>query len=64
MFFAAGRLPLGVGAAYYIFTVYLKEKCHICIRMGITIFKIFIWGGISMDILSKIKFYGSADASL
>ena len=27
-----------------------------CIRMGITIFKIYIWGGISSDILSEIKF--------
>ena len=28
--------------------------------MGITIFKIFIWGGISLDIRSEITFYGSA----
>ena len=28
--------------------------------MGITIFKIFIWGGISSDIRSEITFYGSA----
>ena len=26
--------------------------------MGITIFKIFIWGGISPDICSEIMFYG------
>ena len=32
-------------------------------RMGITIFKIFIRGGISSDIRSEIMFYGSADAS-
>ena len=31
--------------------------------MGITIFKIFIWGGISSDIRSEITFYGSAYAS-
>ena len=31
--------------------------------MGITIFKIFIWGGISSDIRSKIMFYASACAS-
>ena len=28
--------------------------------MGITIFKILIWGGISFDIRSEITFYGSA----
>ena len=33
------------------------------IRMGINIFKSFIWGGISSDIRSGIMFYGSADAS-
>ena len=27
---------------------------------GITVFKIFIWGGISSDIRSEIKFYGDA----
>ena len=32
------------------------------IRMGITIFKILIQVGISSDICSKIKFYGSANA--
>ena len=32
--------------------------------MGITIFKIFIWGGILLDIRSEITFYGSAPASL
>ena len=30
------------------------------IRMGITIFNIFLWGGISSDILSEIMFCGSA----
>ena len=34
-----------------------------CIRMGITIFKIFILGGILSDIHSEIVFYGSARAS-
>ena len=29
---------------------------------GITVFKIFIWGGISSDIRSEIKFYGDARA--
>ena len=31
--------------------------------MGKTIFKIFIWGGISSYICSEIMFYGSDDAS-
>ena len=30
--------------------------------MGITILKIFIWGGISSNIRSEITFYGSAYA--
>ena len=34
----------------------LKGNCQKCIRKGITIFKIFIWGGISSDILSEISF--------
>ena len=34
-----------------------------CIKMGITIFKIFILGGISLDIRSEITFYVSAHAS-
>ena len=55
---ATGR----IGATKYIFTVFLKENVN-SIRMGITIFKIFIWGGISSDILSEITFYGSAYAS-
>ena len=37
-----------------------KVKKHI--RMGITIFKFFTWGGISSDIRSEITFYGSANA--
>ena len=34
-----------------------------CIRMEITIFKFFIWGGILLDICSEFTFYGSARAS-
>ena len=47
-----------------------ERKLQKCIRMGITIFKIFTWGGISSDITfygsalsdirSEIMFYGSA----
>ena len=44
-------------------TLKIEIKLHKCIRMGITIFKIFIWGGISSDIRSEITFYGSARAS-
>ena len=43
-----------------IFSMFVVKKY---IRMGITIFKFFIWGGISSDIRSEIMFYGSADAS-
>ena len=56
---AAGR----IGATKYIFTVFLREKKLKCIRMGITIYKILIWGGISSDIRVEITFYGSAYAS-
>ena len=31
-----------------------------CIRIGKTVFKIFIWGGISSDTCSEIMLYGSA----
>ena len=44
-------------------TLKFETKLQECIRMGITIFKIFIWGGISSDIRSEIRFYGSACAS-
>ena len=37
-----------------------ETKLQKCIRMGITIFKIFIWGGISLDIRWKTTFYCSA----
>ena len=56
---ATGR----IGATMYIFTVFLKGKCQMCIRMGITIFKIFLWGGVLLDIRLEIMFYGSAYAS-
>ena len=32
--------------------------------MGITIFKVFIWGGISLNILLEIMFYGSVSIEL
>ena len=41
-------------------TLKVEMKLQKCIRMGITIFKFFIWGGISLDIRSEITFYGSA----
>ena len=44
-------------------TVKFETKLQKCIRIGITIFKIFIWGGISLDIRSEITFYGYAHAS-
>ena len=36
-----------------------ETKLQKCIRMGMTIFKTFIWGGILSDIGSEIMFYGS-----
>ena len=39
-----------------------ETKLQKCIRMGIIIFKIFIWGGISSDIRSEITFHVSAGA--
>ena len=39
----------------------MKQNCYLCIRIGITIFKIFICGGISLDAYSEIKFYGSTN---
>ena len=44
----------GLGAKYYIFTIFLKKKCYLCIRMEIIMFKIFILGGILSDICSEI----------
>ena len=41
------------------FSMFIVKKY---IRMGITIFKFFIWGGISSNIRSEIMFYGSANA--
>ena len=40
-------------------TLQIETKLQKCFRVGITIFKIFIWGGISLDIRSEITFYGS-----
>ena len=40
-----------------------EMKLQECIRMGITIFKILIWGGISSDILSEITFHGATQMS-
>ena len=40
-----------------------ETKLQKCIRVGITIFKIFIWGGISSDIQLEITFYGSSRKS-
>ena len=40
-----------------------ETKLQKCIRMGITIFNIFTWGGISSDIHSEITFYGYVHAS-
>ena len=31
--------PMAVGATYNVFTGFLKEKCYLFIRIGITIFK-------------------------
>ena len=46
----------------YIFTVFLMEKnVNNCIRMGITVFIIFNWGGISSDIRSEIMFHLISD---
>ena len=44
-------------------TQQFETKLQKCIKMGISIFKIFIWGGISSDIRSEITFYGSAYTS-
>ena len=46
---------LDVGATYYIFNVFLKDKCYLCIRMGITMFKIFIW----QDIPPQMKAFNT-----
>ena len=53
---AIGWQLQAVGATYYIFAVFLKENFYLHIRMGITVFKIFIWGGISSDIRSEVMF--------
>ena len=45
-------------------TLQFEMKLQGCIRMGITIFKIFILGGISSDISLGIMFYGSASVAV
>ena len=45
-------------------TLQFETKLQKYIRMGITIFKIWIWGGISSDIGSEITFYDDAGAEL
>ena len=37
-------------------TLQFELKLQKCIRMGITIFKSLIWGGVSLDIRSEIFF--------
>ena len=37
-------------------TLLFEAKLQKCIRIGVTIFKIFIWEGISLDISSEITF--------
>ena len=44
-------------------TLLFETKLQKCIRMGITILKIFIWSDISSDIRLEIMFYGSARVS-
>ena len=36
-----------------------EGKCYFCIRMGITILKIIIWGGIPSDMRSEVTFLAS-----
>ena len=43
-------------------TLKFETKLQNSIRIGITILKICIWGGISSDIRSEITFYGSTPA--
>ena len=44
-------------------TLKIEMKLPKCVRMGITILKIFIWGGMLFDIRTEIMFYSSACAS-
>ena len=44
--------------------LHFETSLQTCIRIGITIFRIFIWGGISSDKHSEITFDGSALISL
>ena len=60
MFFVAGDAHVSQ-KKQCIFSMFIAKKY---IRMGITIFKFFIWGGISSDIRSEILFYGDADLNM
>ena len=48
------------------YTIRDDQRCKLsrisCYSKGITVFKFFIWGGISSDIRSEILFYGDASA--
>ena len=35
---------------------FFEGQCHLCIRMGIIILKIIIWGGISLDMRLEVTF--------
>ena len=55
--------------ALYGLISFYSNQAHKCNRMVLTIFKMFIWGGISeggisSDILSKIRFYHSSHVAL
>ena len=45
-------------------TLRFEARMQKCIRMGIIIFKIFILGGISLDIRSEIEFNGDEQAGI
>ena len=69
---SATSFVIGQGSGYTSLTqltfcskylVLMRKSKKKYIRMGITVFKIFIWGGISSNIRSEIMFYGSADTS-
>ena len=49
---------VGLQAAFY--GLQCSGLIQKCIRIGITIFKIFIWGGIWSYIRSEVAFYDSA----
>ena len=43
-----------INFVYYGYSRYISSQYN----KGITVFKIFIWGGILSDIQSEIRFYG------